>query len=142
LPQNISKGITTSHGLGRIQHCSNRRPLRKVALTFKQHKGLVMHVCVLGAGIVGLATAYSLHRAGHEVTVVDRATPGSGASGGNGAQLSYSYVQPLADPGIWRQLAQAAAVALLPVEAAPSPGHPPMAVGRALSGGLQQQDLA
>ena len=28
-----------------------------------------MHVCVLGAGIVGLATAYSLHRAGHEVTV-------------------------------------------------------------------------
>ncbi|SFU56066.1 D-amino-acid dehydrogenase [Polaromonas sp. YR568] len=63
-----------------------------------------MHVCVLGAGIVGLATAYSLHRAGHEVTVVDRATPGSGASGGNGAQLSYSYVQPLADPGIWRQL--------------------------------------
>lgn len=63
-----------------------------------------MHVCVLGAGIVGLATAYSLRRAGHEVTVVDRASPGSGASGGNGAQLSYSYVQPLADPGIWRQL--------------------------------------
>ena len=63
-----------------------------------------MHVCVLGAGIVGLATAYSLRRAGHEVTVVDRAGPGSGASGGNGAQLSYSYVQPLADPAIWRQL--------------------------------------
>lgn len=63
-----------------------------------------MHVCVLGAGIVGLASAYSLRRAGHEVTVVDRAGPGSGASGGNGAQLSYSYVQPLADPAIWRQL--------------------------------------
>ncbi|MGH8848962.1 MAG: FAD-dependent oxidoreductase, partial [Polaromonas sp.] len=63
-----------------------------------------MHVCVLGAGIVGLATAYSLRRAGHEVTVVDRASPGSGASGGNGSQLSYAYVQPLADPGIWRQL--------------------------------------
>lgn len=63
-----------------------------------------MHVCVLGAGIIGLASAYSLRRAGHEVTVIDRASPGSGASGGNGAQLSYSYVQPLADPGIWRQL--------------------------------------
>ena len=63
-----------------------------------------MHVCVLGAGIVGLATAYRLRRAGHEVTVVDKAAPGSGASGGNGAQLSYSYVQPLADPAIWRQL--------------------------------------
>ena len=63
-----------------------------------------MRVCVLGAGIVGLATAYELNRAGHDVTVVDRAQPGSGASGGNGAQLSYSYVQPLADPGIWAQL--------------------------------------
>jgi D-amino-acid dehydrogenase len=63
-----------------------------------------MRVCVLGAGIIGLATAYALRRAGHEITVIDRAAPGSGASGGNGAQLSYSYVQPLADPGIWRQL--------------------------------------
>ncbi|HYW55819.1 MAG TPA: D-amino acid dehydrogenase [Polaromonas sp.] len=63
-----------------------------------------MHVCVMGAGIVGVATAYCLRSAGHEVTVVDRAQPGHGASGGNGAQLSYSYVQPLADPAIWRQL--------------------------------------
>ena len=63
-----------------------------------------MRVCVLGAGIVGLATAYELNRAGHDVTVIDRAQPGSGASGGNGSQLSYSYVQPLADPGVWKQL--------------------------------------
>ncbi|SCK46700.1 D-amino-acid dehydrogenase [Variovorax sp. HW608] len=63
-----------------------------------------MHVCVLGAGIVGLATAWQLNRQGHEVTVIDRAEPGAGASGGNGAQLSYSYVQPLADPSIWQQL--------------------------------------
>ena len=63
-----------------------------------------MQVCVMGAGIVGLATAYRLSDAGFEVTVIDRATPGRGASGGNGAQLSYSYVQPLADPSIWGQL--------------------------------------
>src|SRR5205809_5664413 len=63
-----------------------------------------MHVCVLGAGIVGLATAWQLNRQGFQVSVIDRATPGAGASGGNGAQLSYSYVQPLADPGIWAQL--------------------------------------
>ena len=63
-----------------------------------------MRVCVLGAGIVGLATAYALSGAGHEVTVIDRGLPGSRASGGNGSQLSYSYVQPLADPGIWAQL--------------------------------------
>lgn len=63
-----------------------------------------MHVCVLGAGIIGLTTAYELTQRGHQVTVVDRTAPAAGASGGNGAQLSYSYVQPLADPGIWAQL--------------------------------------
>ncbi|MGE8317688.1 MAG: D-amino acid dehydrogenase [Comamonas sp.] len=64
-----------------------------------------MHVCILGAGIVGLAAAYELRQAGHEVTVVDRAPHGGlGTSLGNGAQLSYSYVQPLADPAIWKQL--------------------------------------
>ena len=63
-----------------------------------------MRVCVMGAGIVGLATAYRLSDAGCDVTVIDRAAPGLGASGGNGAQLSYSYVQPLADPAIWGQL--------------------------------------
>ncbi len=61
-------------------------------------------VCVLGAGIVGLATAWTLQRQGHQVTVVDQGQPGMGTSQANGAQLSYSYVQPLADPGIWRQL--------------------------------------
>ncbi|MGJ7494775.1 D-amino acid dehydrogenase [Variovorax sp. RT4R15] len=63
-----------------------------------------MQVTVLGAGIVGLAAAWELTRRGHAVTVVDRAEPGHGASGGNGAQLSYSYVQPLADASIWKQL--------------------------------------
>lgn len=64
-----------------------------------------MHVCIVGAGIVGLTTAYTLQQAGHQVTVIDRAAqPAMGASGGNGAQLSYAYVQPLADPGIWKQL--------------------------------------
>jgi D-amino-acid dehydrogenase len=64
-----------------------------------------LRVCVLGAGIVGLATAYELRRAGHEVTVIDGAQEvAAGASGANGGQLSYSYVQPLADPSIWLQL--------------------------------------
>jgi D-amino-acid dehydrogenase len=63
-----------------------------------------MHVCVLGAGIAGLSTAYLLNKAGHSVTVLERASVAAGASGGNGGQLSYSYVQPLADPGIWKQL--------------------------------------
>lgn len=63
-----------------------------------------MHICVLGAGIVGLACAWELRRQGHEVTLIDQATPGAGTSSGNGAQLSYSYVAPLADASIWGQL--------------------------------------
>ena len=63
-----------------------------------------MHVAVLGAGIAGLAAAYVLAEAGHEVTVVDAVGAAAGASGGNGGQLSYSYVQPLADPSIWAEL--------------------------------------
>ncbi len=61
-------------------------------------------VVVLGAGIVGLASAWELAQQGYQVTVVDRASSGAGASRANGAQLSYSYVQPLADASIWRQL--------------------------------------
>lgn len=63
-----------------------------------------MHVCVLGAGIIGLSTAFELTQQGHRVTVVEQAKAASGASGGNGAQLSYDYVQPMADPSIWAQL--------------------------------------
>lgn len=62
------------------------------------------HVCVLGAGVIGLACAWELVQAGCSVTLVDRAAPGEGASGANGAQLSYAYVQPLADPSIWLEL--------------------------------------
>lgn len=66
--------------------------------------GTDRHACVLGAGIAGLATAYALQRQGWQVTVIDQGPAGGGASGGNGAQLSYSYVQPLADASVWGQL--------------------------------------
>jgi len=60
-----------------------------------------MHICVIGAGVVGLTTAYFLQSEGHTVTVVDREpAAGLGASGGNGAQLSYAFVAPLADASI------------------------------------------
>ena len=60
-----------------------------------------MRVAVLGAGITGLATAWYLLEDGHEVTVVDKNVgPGLGTSYANGAQLSYSYVAPLAGPGV------------------------------------------
>ncbi|WP_431701149.1 D-amino acid dehydrogenase [Pseudomonas sp. BR20] len=58
-------------------------------------------VCIVGGGVIGLASAYALVRAGHEVTVIDaRDTLGSETSFANGGQLSYRYVAPLADAGV------------------------------------------
>ncbi|MBL8368157.1 MAG: D-amino acid dehydrogenase [Candidatus Accumulibacter sp.] len=64
-----------------------------------------MKVIVLGAGVVGIATAYYLARDGHQVSLVDR-NQGAAleASYANGGQLSYSYVAPLADPAVWPKL--------------------------------------
>src|SRR5215468_6657625 len=60
-----------------------------------------MKVCVLGAGVIGMTSAYYLSRAGHEVTVVERnAGVGLETSYANGGQLSYSYVAPLASAGV------------------------------------------
>ncbi len=60
-----------------------------------------MRICVLGGGVVGVATAYYLSRDGHDVTVVDQgAGPALETSFANGGQLSYSYVAPLADPSV------------------------------------------
>jgi D-amino-acid dehydrogenase len=57
------------------------------------------HVCVIGAGIVGLSTAWRLLQDGWQVSVIEEsAAPGLVTSYANGAQLSYSYVAPLAEP--------------------------------------------
>ena len=58
-----------------------------------------MKVLVLGAGVIGVTTAYFLNRAGHEVTVVDR-QPGAGleTSFANGGQLSASHSMPWSSP--------------------------------------------
>jgi len=61
----------------------------------------MQHIIVIGGGVVGLASAWWLLEAGYGVTLLERAPEvGSGASFGNGGQLSYRYVSPLADEGV------------------------------------------
>jgi len=64
-----------------------------------------MHVMVLGAGVVGITTAYYLTERGHSVTVVERADDvACGASGANGGQLSYSFTDAMASPALLSKL--------------------------------------
>ncbi|MCQ9618209.1 D-amino acid dehydrogenase [Paenalcaligenes niemegkensis] len=63
------------------------------------------HILVIGAGIVGLASAYELRQRGFEVTVIEaQGKAGQETSKANGAQLSYSFVSPLASPVVLRTL--------------------------------------
>jgi len=60
-----------------------------------------MKVAVLGAGVVGITTAYELAQDGHDVTVIDRcAGPAMETSFANGGQLSWDHAAPLAAPGV------------------------------------------
>jgi D-amino-acid dehydrogenase len=60
-----------------------------------------MKVLVLGAGVIGVTTAYQLMKRGHEVVVIDQAaTSASECSFANGGQLSYSHVEPWATPAV------------------------------------------
>ncbi|WP_029005922.1 NAD(P)/FAD-dependent oxidoreductase [Azorhizobium doebereinerae] len=65
-----------------------------------------LHVVVIGAGIVGAATAVELLRDGHRVTLVEPGAPGGeqAASFGNGAWLSPASVVPMSMPGLWKKV--------------------------------------
>lgn len=57
-------------------------------------------VVIIGGGIAGLSTAYSLHKAGCDVTVIDEKTITDGASFGNAGFLSGFEKAPLSSPGV------------------------------------------
>jgi D-amino-acid dehydrogenase len=58
-------------------------------------------VAVLGAGVIGVTSAYYLARAGHEVTVVDRQSgPALETSFANAGEISPGYASPWAAPGV------------------------------------------
>ena len=60
-----------------------------------------MKTIVLGAGIVGVTSAYKLVKAGHEVTVIDRQPgPALETSFANAGEVSFGYCSPWAAPGI------------------------------------------
>jgi D-amino-acid dehydrogenase len=57
-------------------------------------------VVVVGAGVIGLATAWALKQRGAEVVVLERGLPGMGASSGNAGWIVPSMSTPLPGPGL------------------------------------------
>jgi D-amino-acid dehydrogenase len=56
-------------------------------------------VLIVGAGVIGLATAIELLQAGRSVRVVDAGRVGGGSSHGNCGTITPSHSAPLAEPG-------------------------------------------
>ena len=66
-----------------------------------------MKVLVLGAGVIGVTSAWYLRRAGHEVTVLERREgPALETSYANGGQISVSHAVPWANPDAPREVLQ------------------------------------
>lgn len=58
------------------------------------------HVIVVGAGMVGLSTAWFLQQQGVRVTVLERSAVAAGASWGNAGWITPAMAIPLAEPAV------------------------------------------
>lgn len=73
-------------------------PMPKV-VEFQSKTTKPQTICVIGAGVVGMATVVSLYEAGHSVILIEKeSAPATKTSSLNGCQLSYSFVDALASP--------------------------------------------
>jgi D-amino-acid dehydrogenase len=65
-----------------------------------------VRVIVIGGGVIGLATTWSLARRGADVTVIERDRCGAGASAGNAGWVTPGLSAPVPAPGVMRQAAR------------------------------------
>jgi D-amino-acid dehydrogenase len=63
-----------------------------------------MRVAIIGAGIVGLATAHALLDRGHEVVLIEPGGKQGRPTDGNAGWIAHTDVMPLASPKAWRSL--------------------------------------
>lgn len=64
-----------------------------------------MKIIVLGAGVIGVTSAWYLAAAGHEVTVIERRdAPGLETSFANGGQITAGHAEPWAKPSVVPQI--------------------------------------
>ncbi|WP_214401112.1 NAD(P)/FAD-dependent oxidoreductase [Pseudonocardia lacus] len=81
-------------------------------------------VAVVGAGMVGLSTAWFLQERGIDVEVLERRTPGAGASWGNAGWLAPALTTPLPSPDVlgygMRAVLDPASPVYVPISARPA----------------------
>ena len=82
LSANDVRGVHAPSWYQATSHVVERAPLERTIST---------EVCVIGAGLTGLATALELATNGHDVVVLDAHRVGWGASGRNGGQLGSGF---------------------------------------------------
>jgi D-amino-acid dehydrogenase len=63
-----------------------------------------MQVAIIGAGIVGLATAHALLDRGYEVVLVEPGGKQGRPTDGNAGWIAHTDIMPLASPKAWRNL--------------------------------------
>src|SRR5919112_3274399 len=63
-----------------------------------------MRITIIGAGIVGLATAHAVLDRGHEVVLVDPGGKQGRATDANAGWIAHTDIMPLASPKVWRHL--------------------------------------
>ncbi|MHA7058780.1 NAD(P)/FAD-dependent oxidoreductase [Aquimarina sp. M1] len=61
------------------------------------------NIIIIGGGIIGLCSAYYLHKEGHKITVIDQSSMDFGASYVNAGYLTPSHIIPLAAPGVMKK---------------------------------------
>ncbi len=90
--RDADRGDRIDHDLPRDRHLAARSGNGRAA---------VMHVVVIGAGIIGVTTAYFLRRDGHDVTVIERRSGvAQETSFANAGVMAPSYVAPWSQPGM------------------------------------------
>jgi D-amino-acid dehydrogenase len=63
--------------------------------------GSYMNIIILGAGVIGVTSAYALAKQGHQVTVIERHSGAAlDTSFANAGQISPGYASPWAAPGV------------------------------------------
>ncbi|MBB3019322.1 D-amino-acid dehydrogenase [Microvirga lupini] len=63
-----------------------------------------MRIAIIGAGVVGLATAHALLDRGHEVVLIEPGGMQGRPTDGNAGWIAHTDIMPLASPKAWRNL--------------------------------------